>query len=153
MVKVKTLIKQLKSEVAAPEFIYFDDFKSRRFTSTVHRTLQELQVEYSVVNYKNPSQLIDLLNECDAVVSTKLHVTIVATTLGKPTLACSVHEKTKRYFEQIGYPHLQANLDSSESVNFDKFLQMISRREKIVIPSSVLEKSEQTMKILGVFDG
>lgn len=56
-----------------------------------------------VYNYKESLQLCALLNLCNFVITTKLHVGIVSSALSKSVVAFPTHrEKVQRYYKQIG---------------------------------------------------
>ena len=57
-----------------------------------------------VYAYDGPWRLTALLAELDAVVTTKLHVGIVAVALDTPVLSYPTHTKTPRFYAQIGAP-------------------------------------------------
>jgi polysaccharide pyruvyl transferase WcaK-like protein len=63
--------------------------------------------------YRDPWELTALLGAMTMVVTTKLHVGIVAAALGTPVLSYPNHPKVPRFYEQIGAPdatHPQATL-------------------------------------------
>lgn len=52
--------------------------------------------------YSNPWEFCSVINTCDMVITTKLHVGIIASTLSKSVLSFPMHfDKTKRFYEQI----------------------------------------------------
>lgn len=55
-----------------------------------------------VFEYRDPWTLTALLASLDAVLTVKLHVGIVAATLGTPVLSFRSHPKTARFYRQIG---------------------------------------------------
>lgn len=51
-----------------------------------------------------------IIGRCDAVVTTQLHVGIVAYALGVPPCSPSAHEKTKRFYRQISRSNWQVDI-------------------------------------------
>lgn len=60
--------------------------------------------------------LAALLGELDAVFTTKLHVGIIAWTLGVPCCGYSSHGKTQRFYEQVGREQFQASANEDPAV-------------------------------------
>ena len=65
--------------------------------------------------YTDPWELSALLAELDLVITTKLHVGIVAVALGTAVLAYPAHTKTPRFYEQIGAPEVCRPLETLQA--------------------------------------
>ena len=66
-----------------------------------------------VLQIESPWKTTAMLGQMDAVLTTKLHVGIVAWALGVMPCSLSKHGKTKRFFEQIGRSAFQADYTTS----------------------------------------
>lgn len=63
--------------------------------------------------YRDCWQMVAFLNRVDFVVTPKLHVGIVSSTLGKSVVSFPIHlEKTQRYYRQIGEAERSVHIDS-----------------------------------------
>src|SRR5690606_804405 len=62
--------------------------------------------------YQDPWKLLALISQLRMVVTTKLHVGIVATAVGTLPLSFAQHHKTQRFFRQIGASELYTPLNS-----------------------------------------
>lgn len=54
------------------------------------------------VDFVSPEDLLSRINECEVIVSTKLHVGICGYALGKKIISIYTHPKNVRFFQQIG---------------------------------------------------
>lgn len=101
--------------------------------------------------YKNPIQLLSIINECDVVLTPKFHTAIVASVLGKSVFAFSVqYAKTRIFFNDIGYSNRVYNLfdmDGSDMLRIiNKYIDV-----PIVVPESNIIKSDENYKLLESF--
>jgi polysaccharide pyruvyl transferase WcaK-like protein len=64
--------------------------------------LRRVFPDLNVLPYENPLATIGLIGCMDVVLTTKLHVGVVARALGVPTLAVGSHPKIRRFYEAIG---------------------------------------------------
>jgi len=77
-----------------------------------------------------------IIQRCRAVVTTQLHVGIVAYALGVPPCSLSSHEKTKRFYRQIGRTIWQKDISSNGSnpehsrVELECWLNSITENQK-----------------------
>ena len=69
----------------------------------VHSKLKGLLSFEHVSNFKfeGPEELISQINQCELIITTKLHVGICAYALGKKIISTYTHPKNKRFFQQI----------------------------------------------------
>lgn len=72
--------------------------------------------------YYDCMQLCSLINEVDFVITMKLHVGIIASTLGKSVVSFPIHrEKVGRFYDQIGEPNRSVNmLNCTPELVYDK---------------------------------
>jgi len=68
------------------------------------------QTNLSVFN--NVNEFVEEIKKCDLVVTTKLHVGIVARCFGIPVASFPTHIKTERLYRQLGESHCCRNLSS-----------------------------------------
>lgn len=126
--KLKLILNDLKrysSKLGKYKIVLFNDFHKEDYDYIAYKLLIDKfgQDKVISVEYKNPEQLIALINELDIVITTKLHCGIVANCLGKYTLSISVHNKTIRLYKQLG---LQERNVSLEDYQKGKLLEMLS---------------------------
>lgn len=145
------LVEQLSARAEASEYVFFQDFFKPGFVSAVQPLLDRSGVKYSEHQYSGAADLLDFITTLDAVITVKLHVGIVSTAMGLPTLSLSVHEKATRYFEQIQYPELNTPSDANPKAAVDRFFDIIDAGEKMEIPASVLEMSMSTRDAITKF--
>ncbi len=81
--------------------------------------------------YRDCWQMVALLNRMDFVITPKLHVGVVAATLGKSVVSFPIHlEKTQRYYRQIGEAERSIHIDL---VTTDKAYSQLERYHDIPI--------------------
>jgi polysaccharide pyruvyl transferase WcaK-like protein len=88
-------------------FVFFlDEGAGRGESYHVTRMAREIERRVAapavVVPYRDPDQVLGVIKALDLVITTKLHVGIVACALGTSVLAFPAHQKTRRFYEQIG---------------------------------------------------
>jgi polysaccharide pyruvyl transferase WcaK-like protein len=94
----------------------------------------------------NPLATIGLIGCMDAVLTTKLHVGVVARALGVPTLAVGSHPKIRRFYEAIGEGELcgTANLFLREGFPELALVSVRSgRRRTVPVAASALQSALQ----------
>lgn len=101
--------------------------------------------------YNEPLELISILDSVDSIITPKLHVGILGSVLGKAVLSFPIHpEKTKRYYNQIGYSnHCYSLFDTSE-----KEMELIMQKylfDNVVLSNDILDKAEENFRILEEF--
>lgn len=72
--------------------------------------------------YHGPEQLLHLVRTLDAVLTNKLHMSIVAWSLGVAIYGYSSHEKTGRFYRQVGRGKFQADWGES----FDHIVRLLA---------------------------
>jgi polysaccharide pyruvyl transferase WcaK-like protein len=148
---LNNLVSRLSEEQASFDFFYFKDFHNPNFCGVFPGHLKANNVTFTEYEYESPESLIQLISTLDGLITLKLHVGVVATTLGIPTLSVATHEKAMRYFTQIGYGDLccsSANV-SADAVN--RLFQMVYKSERVSIPESVLQRSQYACDAIGKF--
>lgn len=102
-------------------------------------------------DYKSPEQLLSVLNETDIVITPKLHTGIVSCVLGKSVFAFAAqYDKTKIYYNRIGYPERACNLDKVSASEMTRLIEKYEN-EKIKLPEEIIEAAEQNYTMLEQF--
>ncbi len=95
--------------------------------------------------YYNSWQLAALINKCDLIITTKLHVGIIGATLNKSVVSFPMHrEKTQRYYKQIG--------ESGRSIHISEVTEEIVKKQldmyfekPIVLSDSIREQAKKNL--------
>lgn len=66
-----------------------------------------------IVSYRDMWSVVAIISRCIAVITTQLHVGIVAYALGIPPSSISAHSKTKRFYRQINRSKWQRDIPKS----------------------------------------
>lgn len=91
--------------------IFFYDYKSEN-TGWVKQQIENIEgLSHSVLERMNHWSTADFLRQCDAILTTKLHVSIVSAAFGVPVFGFSFHQKTERFYQEIGRPQYQKMWD------------------------------------------
>lgn len=114
-----------------------------------------LSVPHVVEAYQTPERLIQLLAGCDAVVTPKLHVGIVATALGRLVCSTPMHSKTVRFYRQI---EASDRCIPSENLSADAIVSVVERgldrRDDVVtVPALARSAAERNRVLLESFLG
>ena len=72
-------------------------------------------LSYTIQPRMNHWTTVDFLRKCDAVLTTKLHVAIVSITFNVPVFGFSFHEKSARFFNEVGRGDYQKMWDGDVS--------------------------------------
>ena len=104
----------------------------------------------TVYNYQYTSawQLCSLLNRCDLIITAKLHVGIVGSSLGKSCISFPIHAyKTKRFYEQINEDGRCIMLDrANKEVVYQQLLTYYQR--PILIPQNLRRLAAENLHII-----
>ena len=127
-----------------------------QYVDNQHQILQDLADKINAENvmlniYDNPLELVNVIKECDVVVTHKLHVGIVGAKLSKSVISFSVHtEKVKRLYKQLGVPERSIALDQ---LTTDKGVEMMNKfhMEPINVSDEITQNAEKNFDILKSF--
>lgn len=75
---------------------------SARERQRLQALIAEAPAPVRLVEYDGVSQLLERLGRYELVITSKLHVGIVATALGRSVVSVPVHQKTKRFYSDLG---------------------------------------------------
>ena len=62
--------------------------------------------------FHSPGALLDLLGSCDLIISTRMHLAILALNAGIPPLTIAYEFKTRELFQELGHRHLSHDIES-----------------------------------------
>lgn len=102
-------------------------------------------------NYDDPIALCKVIDCCDLVVTTKLHVGIVGAKLGKSVVSFSGHtEKIKRLYKQLGEEERTTPLSS---LTLEKGLEILNKfhDKPIIVSEEIVEKANKNFVLLDEF--
>lgn len=103
-----------------------------------------------IVPFKGVWHTVALISRLSAVVTTKLHVAIVAYALGVYAESCAVHPKVKRFFEQIGRsPQCTMIHDLTEAIAEEKMQRVVEVAHSPVI---IQDETWKTIKQKAAFN-
>jgi len=146
--KISMALEKFKADERYSFIIGGDSYVARSSRNMHYFTFQFPRERTYTYIYQNPSQLLSIINECDVVLTPKLHTSIIGCVLEKSVLAFSVqYAKTSLYFKAIGYPDRVYNLFDMDAYTMaqiiDKYIDT-----KVVIPREILEKSQKNYDML-----
>lgn len=103
------------------------------------------KVKYS---YQDPMQLYNLLGSIDLILTPKLHVGIIGSSLKRSVISFPYHaKKTERFYRQIGYSERCTPIDELRT---DLLLNDMKRykNKPILVPEKMIELSESNITLL-----
>jgi len=106
-----------------------------------------------VYDYASSWQLCALLNRVDLVVTSKLHVGIVSSALGKSVVSFPAHrEKVQRYYRQIGETERSIHLSEADT---DTVLRRLERYydKPIVLSEDIRQKALANLQAIARVNG
>lgn len=155
--QIQEKIKKLKSY--GFDVIFFSDspghnsaLKKLDFTYGSLVESLNLNPEKCKFAYTNAEDVTNIIANSSGVITGKLHVGIVATTLGLPVLSTPLHHKTIRYYKDID--NLECCIEEGKE-SPDSIIYKINNFEKKVLNSSrhvlnerVLSRHKKAMKLI-----
>ncbi len=114
------------------------------------RELEARGVDVYRHHFRDVMQLCALLNEMDQVVTSKMHVGVVSSSLGKSVVSTPVHlTKTKRYYAQIGESERCVQLSDVDPQLVCEQLEKF-RDRPICVPDDVRNKAKSNLDYMDV---
>ena len=95
-----------------------------------------------------------LINELDAVITSKLHVGITAWAMGVPACGFSSHPKSKRFYQQVGRSAFQADTDEAQPQVVGDWVELLQTdfeafgREDVTIRPLLRERARRNFQII-----
>lgn len=127
------------------ELIFLEDY-SNQYNSIYNNCFNYLnnnKINYKIEKYRNTDTLINTIKNSEMVVTTKLHVGIVAASYSKKVLSIYSHLKVPRLHKQINNEDNCLNIENITEDTFkNKFLECYNSN-KISIPQNIVELSEK----------
>lgn len=96
-------------------FIFMYDYETVNLEWIRNELTQIQNLSFSILERTNHWVTVDFLRQCDAVFTTKLHVSIVSVAFNIPVFGVSFHEKTQRFFKEINRGKYQQMLSDDLS--------------------------------------
>lgn len=147
------VIKALISKYGKDEDVAFVLANDNINMSEELKSLEKMFPESKTVvyNFYNPLEFTKLISEVDAVVTTKLHAGIVGATFNKSVLCFAIHpEKSKRYYNLIGYPERCESLYDISSVQVEEILENYLMKS-IILPDKIRDLAMKNFELLDEF--
>lgn len=98
---LKLLNKILENEKNI-EPIWIDTGWTKKYEKDLKKACRQYLPSSKFTTYKNHWVTASILGKLDTIITTKLHIGIVAWALGVPCCSFAKHGKTKRFYRQIG---------------------------------------------------
>lgn len=111
-------------------------------------------VKCEVYPYASLAEVVSILDSSDYIITTKLHVGICGAVLGKSVLSYAAHQKTKRFYTQIGRPELCVEMyKNGVTVDDCSRIERLLTGDvsRVMIPEDVLSSAKETWDSLGEF--
>jgi colanic acid/amylovoran biosynthesis protein len=107
-----------------PEYEQHDDRVARSLVESLPvRYHEHIRVDSA---FHEPRALLARLAEFDLVVSTRMHVAILALIAGRPVLPIAYEFKTKELFSRLGFPGWVADIDSLDKESLSATFRSLS---------------------------
>lgn len=156
--EIVDLIRQHVSP-AETRFYYIHDQRKRdRHPGRSIRTERVVKAEYPDVvsiSYDSARETVQRVAELDFLVTTKLHMGIVARSLGVPVLATGRHPKIGRFFESIGESDLWRSVEAVSTAGLpERLSHSLVRKDQSRMPvaaehiASALENQQRLVEFL-----
>ena len=144
--KILPAINRYVEETGAHLFLGTDYVASRPIEET--DLYRKLKGEKTVCRYRSPLELCAILDQCDFVITPKLHVGVVSSALGKSVVSVAlVPIKTKAFYEDIGCADRSISLEeATPQLVYDQIVKFADR--PIQIPQELVEKAEKNLDLL-----
>ena len=146
---VKDIVKYAEKNTDAV-FILGSDYESIQCDRINKMISKMLPIGRSIIiKQYEPFQLAAILSQVDVVITTKLHVGIVATSLNKTVLSFSGDQKIKRFYRQIGASDRCLELNTLKNGDAFKQLEKFTYAEAVDITEQRL-LAQLTLKKLKI---
>ena len=146
---IRTVDKLYKNDKSVEIYFANDSMAGRN-------NLEEMASAFSGNNkslyfYDDPIEFIHFIQGMDLIITPKLHVGIFSATYGKTVISFPIHPgKTKRYYQQIGYPErcipLSEVTEEQVSMMVNQFIN-----NPIQLSDKIYKKAEMNFELLDRF--
>lgn len=119
----------------------------------VQEIKKELPSQSIIVSYKNHWYFSALLGSMSLVITTKLHVGITATALGRTAISFPAHSKTPRFYKEINALDRCIPLNRLKKYEAGNLIKKHIKENKYEFkaPNEVLERANKNKEILNSF--
>jgi Uncharacterized conserved protein len=150
------ILAQVKKLLSVPHYrlVFFNDQRGTAGASATEQQYREFfGPDCTLVPYTTIDKLLGLLNACDLVMTSKLHVGIVAAARAKPVLAFPYHLKTQRFYKQIGRPDLCLPYTDWNPSNIESMFAKVDGlvHDAISLPVPLLERAKSNRRLIDEF--
>ncbi len=154
-------IAEILKKLMADENLYFVASTDQRETQGSRDTIDYyrnifLENDRCIIHdYESIDGLIGLIEAADLAITTKLHVGILSLARGTPVLSFPYHDKTLRFYRQVGFeqsclPYSQWT-QTNIKTQFERFYNL--QGSKVSIEQSIVDKALQNREIVQQFAG
>ena len=146
------LLKKHKMGYPTCEFVLLTDSRNKDVSQDIIRyNLQEFS--FDSFQYSGPFELIQKIHQCHLIITTKLHVGIVASVFNKPVISIAMHPKIKRFYNQIGRKDfcVEYNLYSIEWLDHKLNLFFQNELGDTILPNTVNDISKNNFREIDMF--
>lgn len=103
----------------------------KRLRNEIYKAFENKKIDFYDYKYHDCKQMCALINECDTITTSKLHVGVVGCSLGKSVIAFPVHrEKTDNFYKMINHSDRCINI---KNLNSEMVYNQLDRYHKIPI--------------------
>lgn len=103
--------------------------------------LDDNSINYGIKDFNNCNSLIELINQSDYIITSKLHVGITAAALNKRVLSLWAHPKTKRLHSQIDNSSFCIKFSDVETIDIEALLTKFFTCASYHLPSSIKQNA------------
>mgnify|MGYP002623780301 CR=1 FL=1 len=108
-------------------------------------------VNCTLCNYKNPIDLLNIINDCDLIVTSKLHVGICGIRLRKKVVALPIHQKIIRFYRQIHYTEYLRIFDELQAGELYNMIINRFNNNELVDIDSICSDADENITLLTNF--
>lgn len=152
--KVLPAIKQFLIFHSEYEIVVgYDSAVKDKYNKYLYDTVEYFGDSRATINkYETVNGLMNILGECNIVITPKLHVGIVSSAFGKSVFSFPInYEKTYRYYKSIGYPERCSDIYTIEKKHVLSLLNQYWNIG-IEIPMSLVKLAEENLTVCDGFN-
>lgn len=113
--------------------------------------LKDLHIEYTILEYTNCNNLIQIINSASYVFTTKLHVGITAAALKKNVFSIWMHPKTPRLHNSIINGHNCIPFNDIQPEDLNNKLERFFSQDTFSIPKEIFSKALRNKQVVTNF--
>jgi polysaccharide pyruvyl transferase WcaK-like protein len=152
---IEGMLRSLYNKVGdSYEIIVADDFYKPSFNKISYKIAKNIFQNVTLEEYSSPTSFLKLINSSEIIFTVKLHVGILGLASGSKVISTYVHEKSLRFYNQIGLSNVCFNFNNISN-QMDDFNQVVNdvvdNKIDFNLPSEILEKSRLNFVLLESF--